>query len=124
VKKHEPSSYIKYGTILGLLLLSAIMLSTTDDSLYAQITSDESSLDTDGSGNNVDSSDSSSGSDDDGGPSDSSDTVDNSDSGSKATDEQTNDMTMSEAESNPISDPIIQNVTDELTAVGITDLGF
>ena len=111
--------HIKYGTILGLLLLSAIMLSTSDDSLYAQITSDESSLDTDGSGNNVDSSDSSSGSDDDDGPSDSSDTVDNSDGGSKVT-----DMTMSEAETNPISDVIIQNVTDELTAVGITDLGF
>jgi hypothetical protein len=116
--------HVKYGTISGLLLLCAIMLRKTDDSLYAQINSDESSSDTDGSGNNDGSSDSSSGSDDDDGPSDSSDTVDNSDGGSKATDEQTNDMTMSEAESNPISDPIIQNVTDELTAVGITDLGF
>jgi hypothetical protein len=116
--------HIKYGTILGLLLLSAIMLSTTDNSLYAQVTSDERSSDTDGSGNNDDSSDSSSGSDDDDSPSDSSDAADNSDGGSKAADEQINDMTMSKAETNPISDAIIQNVTDELTAAGITDLGF
>jgi hypothetical protein len=113
--------HIKYGTISGLLLLSALMLSTTEDSLYAQITSipEESgggSSDTDGSGNNDDSSDSSSG--------DSSDTVDSSDGGSETTDEQTNDMTMSEVETNPLSDTIIKNVTDELTAVGITDLGF
>jgi hypothetical protein len=33
-------------------------------------------------------------------------------------------MTMSEVETNPISDAIIQNVTSELTAAGITDLGF
>jgi hypothetical protein len=127
--------HIKYGTISGLLLLSALMLSTTEDSLYAQITSipEESgrgSSDTDGSGNNDDSSDSSSGSgsddDDNGssGSSDSSDTVDSSDGGSETTDEQTNDMTTSEVETNPLSDAIIKNVTDELTAVGITDLGF
>jgi hypothetical protein len=117
--------HIKYGTISGLLLLCAIMLSTTEDGLYAQITSiPESSSDTDGSDNkNDDSSDSSSGSDDDG-SSDSSDTFDNSDDGSETTDEQTNDMTMSEVETDPLSDAIMQNVTDELTAAGITDLGF
>lgn len=126
--------YIKYGTISGLVLLCAIMLSITEDSLYAQITSpeesDESSSNTDGTSNNDDSSDSSSGSDDDeddNGSSDSddsSDTIDSSDGGSETTNEQTNDMTMSEVESNPLSDVIIQNVTDELTAVGITDLGL
>src|ERR687891_1563833 len=121
--------HIKYGTISGLLLLSALMLSTTEDSLYAQITSIPEA-DTDGSGNNDDSSDSSSGSgsddDDNGssGSSDSSETVDSSDGGSETTDEQTNDMTTSEVETNPLSDAIIKNVTDELTAVGITDLGF
>src|ERR671919_786764 len=121
--------YIKYGTISGLLLLCAIMLSTTGDNLYAQITSipeksGGSSSDTDGNGNNDDSSDSSSGSgsDDDGssGSSDSSDTVDSSDGGQEITGEQTNDMTTSEVETNPLSDAIIQNITDELTAVGIT----
>jgi hypothetical protein len=128
------ANHIKYRTISGLLLLCAIMLSTTEDSLYAQITSipeksGGSSSDTDGSNNNDDSSDSSSGSgsdDDDGssGSSDSSDTVDSSDGGQETTGEQTNDMTTSEVETNPISDTIIQNVTDELTAVGITDFGF
>jgi hypothetical protein len=97
--------HIKYGTISGLLLLSAIMLSTTEDNLYAQITSIPE-----------ESGESSS--------SDSSDTVDSSDGGSETTDEQTNDMTMSEVETNPLSDAIIKNVTEELTAVGITDLGF
>lgn len=128
--------HIKYGTISGLLLVCAIMLSTTEDSLYAQITSipeksGGSSSDTDSSGNNDDSSDSSSGSgydDDDNngssGSSDSSDTADSSDGGHKTTTEQTNDMIMSELETNPLSDTIIKNVTDELTAVGITDLGF
>jgi hypothetical protein len=126
--------YIKYGTISGLLLLCAIILSTSEDSLYAQISpipekSGGSSSDTDGSSNNDDdSSDSSSGSDDDdngaSGSSDSSDTVDSSDGGQEITGEQTNDMTTSEVETNPLSDAIIQNVTDELTAVGITDLGF
>lgn len=128
--------HIKYGTISGLLLVCAIMLSTTGDSLYAQITSipeksGGSSSDIDSSGNNDDSSDSSSGSgydddDDNGssGSSDSSDTADSSDGGHKTTTEQTNDMTMSEVETNPLSDTIIKNVTDELTAVGITDLGF
>jgi hypothetical protein len=112
------------------------MLSTTEDSLYAQIISipeksGGSSSDTDSSGNNDDSSDSSSGSgydddDDNGssGSSDLSDTADSSDGGHKTTTEQTNDMTMSELETNPLSDTIIKNVTDELTAVGITDLGF
>ena len=111
------------------------MLSTTEDSLYAQITSipeksGGSSSDTDGSGNNDDSSGSSSGSgsddDDNGsfGSSDSQDTLDSSDDGHETAREQTNDMTMSEVETNPLSDTIIKNVTDELTAVGITDLGF
>jgi hypothetical protein len=95
--------YIKYGTISGLLLLCAIILSTSEDSLYAQISpipekSGGSSSDTDGSSNN--------------------------DDGQEITGEQTNDMTTSEVETNPLSDAIIQNVTDELTAVGITDLGF
>jgi hypothetical protein len=117
--------HAKYCTILGLLLLCAIRLSTTEDSLYAQINSDESSSDADDSVNNDDdSSGSSSKSDDDddndsSGSSDSSDTVDYSDS-----DEQTNDMTMSEVKTNPLSDVIIHNVTNELTAAGITDLGF
>jgi hypothetical protein len=62
--------YIKYGTISGLLLLCGIILSTSEDSLYAQISpipeeSDGSSSDTDGSSNNDESSDSSSGSGDD-----------------------------------------------------------
>ena len=116
--------YIVYDTIPGLLLLCAIMLSTTEDSLYAQITpipnnSGESSSDNDGSNNNDDSSDSSPGSDDDddNGSSGSSDSSD-------ATGEQTNDMTASEVETNPLSDAIMQNVTDELTAAGITDLGL
>jgi hypothetical protein len=94
--------HIKYGTISGLLLLSTIMLSTTEDSLYAQITSipeesgGRSSLDTDGNGNNDDSSDSSSGSgsddDDNGssGSSHSSDTVDSSGGEHETTREQTN----------------------------------
>jgi hypothetical protein len=90
---------------------------------YAQITSipdrsGESPSDIYGSGNNDDSSDSSSDPDDDG-SSDSSDTVDSSDG-----DEQTNDLTMSEVDTNPLSDTIIKNVIDELTTVGITDLGF
>lgn len=116
--------YIMYGTIPGLLLLCAIIPSTTEDSLYAQITpipnnSGESSSDNDGSNNNDDSSDSSPGSDDnnDNGSSGSSDSSD-------ATGEQTNDMTASEVETNPLSDAIMQNVTDELTAAGITDLGL
>jgi hypothetical protein len=109
--------YIKYGTITGIMLLCAILLNTSEDGLYAQISPiPESSSDTDGSSNNDDSSDS--GSDDnDNGSSGSSDSSD-------STGEQSNDMTTSEVETNPLSDVIIQNVTDELTAVGITDLGF
>lgn len=120
--------YIKYGTMTGLLLLCAIMISTSaiEDSLYAQITpipekSGESSSDTDGSSNNDDSSDSSSsGSDDDDDDNGSSGSSDSSDT----TGEQTNDMTTSEVETNPLSDAIVKNVTDELTAAGMTDLGF
>ena len=120
------TSYFKYGTIPGLLLLCAIMQNTTEDNLHAQITSPPeesggSSSDTGGSNNNDDDSydPSSSGSDDndDNGSSGSSDSSD-------ATGEQTNDMTTSEVDINPLSDAIMRNVTDELTAVGITNLGF
>jgi cytoskeletal protein RodZ len=129
--------YVKYGTISGLLLLATIILSTTEDShrlVFAQITpapekAGGSSSDTDGSTSNDDSSGSSSDStdsEDSSSNEDSNDSLDTVDSsgGQETTEEPDNDMTESEEEINPLLDAIVKKVTDELTAAGITDLGF
>lgn len=140
--------YVKYGTLSGLLLLCTIILGTTEDSqrlVFAQITpapekAGGGSSDTDGSNNNDDSSGSSSGSnDDDNGSSGSNGSEDSSsseeheeNSGSLDADDSidaeqsiTEDggITTSEEEANPLLEAIMNKVTDELNAVGITDLG-
>ena len=121
---------IKYYTISGLILLSIAILSSTYDSqrlAFAQITpapekaggNDDSSSasnnspDTNGS-NNDDGNDASSGSSSDGqDDSDDSDTNDSDDEDQSATEEE-----------NPLLEAIFSKVRQELTAAGMTDLGF
>ena len=130
--------YMRYGILSGLLLLCTIAISATEDGqrlAFAQITpapekAGGSSSDTDGSNNNSDeSSGSSFGSD---GSEDSSlseeheetpsDSSDADDSNESATEDS--GITTPEEETNPLLEAIMSKVTDELTAVGITDLGF
>src|ERR671911_107908 len=119
--------YIRYGIISGLLLLCTIALSATEDGqrlVFAQITpapekAGDSSSDIGNSNDNDESSGSSSGSD---GLEDSSDSSDADDSNESTTEDS--GITTPEEESNPLLEAIMSKVTDELTAVGITDLGF
>jgi hypothetical protein len=130
--------HISYGIISGLLLLCTIALSATEDGqrlVFAQITpapekAGGSSSDTSGSNNNDDSSGSSSGSDgsEDSSSSsgeqeeDSSDSSDVDDSNESTTEDR--GITTPEEETNPLLEAIMSKVTNELNAVGITDLGF
>jgi hypothetical protein len=141
--------YIRYGIISGLLLLCTTALSATEDGqrlVFAQITpapekagdsssdignsndNDESSgsssgseaaEDSSGSNDNDESSGSSSGSD---GLEDSSDSSEVDDSNESTTEDS--GITTPEEESNPLLEAIMSKVTNELNAVGITDLGF
>jgi hypothetical protein len=140
--------YVKFGTLSGLLLLCTIILGTTEDSqrlVFAQITpapekAGGSSSDTDGSNNNEDSSGSSSGSNDDdngssgsNGSEDSSSSEEHEENSDSSDADDSNDaeqsvtedvgITTSEEETNPLLEAIMNKVTDELNAVGITDLG-
>ena len=113
---------IKYYTIVGLILLSIAILSSTYDSqriAFAQITpapekaggNDDSSS---ASNNSPDGNDASSGSSSDGqDDSDDSDTNDSDDEDQSATEEE-----------NPLLETIFSKVSQELTAAGMTDLGF
>ena len=140
--------YVKYGTLSGLLLLCTIILGTTEDSqklVFAQITpapekAGGGSSDTDGSKNSDHSSGSSSGSNDDDNGSSGSNGSENSspseeheeNSGSLDADDsidaeqsitEDDGITASEEGTNPLLEAIMNKVTDELNAVGITDLG-
>ena len=119
--------YIRYGIISGLLLLCTIALSATEDGqrlVFAQITpapekAGDSYSDIGNSNDNDESSGSSSGSD---GLEDSSDSSEVDDSNESTTEDS--GITTPEEESNPLLEAIMSKVTNELNAVGITDLGF
>ena len=129
--------YIRYCILSGLLLLCTIALCAAEDGqrlVFAQITpapekAGGSSSDTSGSNNNDDSSGSSSGSDgsEDSSSSeeheeDSSDSSDVEDSSDSTTEDS--GITTPEEETNPLLEAIMSKITNELNAVGITDLGF
>ena len=130
------SHYIKYGTLSGLLLLCTIILNTTDDSqrlVFAQITpaspSSNSSPDSDASNNNDETSDSSSSDSNDdenhndgfSGANGSGDSSSSESDDSGETNSEDNEIASAE-ETNPLLEAIMQRVTNELAAAGITDL--
>ena len=127
--------YTRCGALCGLLMLSAILLTTIEDSqrlVFAQITpapekagsSDESSSasspDTD-NGNGVNNNGPSN---DDEDRDDKSDASESDGDEHSTTEKQDDEMTTSEEETNPLLDAIKNKVSKELSAAGITDLGF
>ena len=121
--------YIRYCILSGLLLLCTIALCAAEDGqrlVFAQITpapekAGGSSSDTSGSNNNDDSSGSSSGSD---GSEDSSSSEEHEEDSSNDSTTEDSGITTPEEETNPLLEAIMSKVTNELNAVGITDLGF